>query len=72
MKYNSVVGLFVYLIDFIYVLIFLGLVFFSMNLTNRYVKFQTFFYGVSTTYGIFSLAVFGVLVYEIISGFTNK
>jgi hypothetical protein len=62
----------VYIVDFIYVLIFLGLVFFSMNLTNRIVKFQSFFYGVSTTYGIFSIAVFGVLIYDIISGFGGK
>ncbi len=32
---NYVVGLFVYLIDLIYVLIFFGLVFYSMHLTNR-------------------------------------
>lgn len=32
---NRVVGLFVYLVDLAYTLIFLGLVFFSMHLTNR-------------------------------------
>ena len=32
---NYVVGIFVYLVDLIYVLIFLGLVFYSIHLTNR-------------------------------------
>ena len=32
---NHTVGLFVYTIDFIYVLVFFGLVIFSMHLTNR-------------------------------------
>lgn len=66
---NNVVGIFVYVIDFIYAMIFLGLVFFSMHLTNREGRFKGFFYGVSTLYGIFSLSVFGVLLYDIISGF---
>ena len=70
-RQNNVVGIFVYIVDLIYVLIFLGLVFFSMHLTNRFNKFQTYFYGVSTTYGVFSLAVFGVLLYDIISGFAS-
>lgn len=65
-------GIFVYLVDLIYVLIFLGLVFFSMHLTNREPKFRSFFYGVSTVYGVFSMSVFGVLIYDIISGFTTK
>lgn len=68
-KNNTVMGIFVYVIDFIYAMIFLGLVFFSMHLTNREGKFRGFFYGVSTLYGIFSLAVFGVLLYDIFTGF---
>lgn len=66
---NNVVGIFVYVIDFIYAMIFLGLVFFSMHLTNRETRFRGFFYGVSTVYGIFSIAVFGVLLYDMITGF---
>lgn len=69
---NYVVGLFVYIIDLIYVLIFLSLVFYSMHLTNREPKFKAFFYGVSTLYGVFSWAVFGVLLYDIISGFASS
>lgn len=66
---NTVVGIFVYVIDFIYAMIFLGLVFFSMHLTNREGRFKGFFYGVSTIYGIFSISVFVVLLYDIITGF---
>lgn len=69
---NPMYGIFVYVADFIYVMMFLGLVFYSMHLTNRESKFKTFFYGVSTVCGLFSLSVFGVLLYDIISGFTNK
>lgn len=66
---NRVAGLFVYIIDLIYVLIFLALVFYSMHLTNRENRFKGFFYGVSTLYGLFSISVFGVLIYDILSGF---
>lgn len=52
-------------------MMFFGLIFYSMHLTNRDNKFKSFFYGVSTAYGIFSIAVFGVLVYDIISGFAS-
>lgn len=69
---NNMLGIFVYVIDFIYAMIFLGLVFFSMHLTNREGRFKSFFYGVSTIYGIFSLAVFGVLLYDIFTGFISQ
>lgn len=68
---NQVIGVFVYTIDFIYVMIFLGLIFYSMHLTNREARFKTFFYGISTVYGLFSLAVFGVMLFDIISGFAS-
>jgi len=32
---NQIVGVFVYTVDFIYAMIFLGLIFYSMHLTNR-------------------------------------
>lgn len=66
---NTLAGIFVFTVDFIYVMMFLGLVFYSMHLTNRDSKFKAFFYGVSTAYGIFSISVFGVLMYDIINGF---
>lgn len=68
---NQVVGIFVYTVDFIYVMVFFGLIFYSMHLTNREARFKTFYYGVSTTYGLFSFAVFGVLIFDIITGFAS-
>ena len=61
--------IFVYLIDFLYVMVFLGLVFFSTHLTNRHPKFKPFIYGSSTLYGIFSLIIIVVFTYDIVRGF---
>ena len=61
--------IFVYLVDFLYVMVFLGLVFYSMHLTNRHPKFKPFIYGTSTLYGIFSLVIIAVFVYDIARGF---
>jgi hypothetical protein len=59
----------VYTVDFIYAMMFYGLVFKSMLLTNRNDKFQRYIYGVSTVYGFFTLMVIGVLLFDIINGF---
>lgn len=57
------------MVDFIYVMIFLGLVFYSMHLTNRHPRFKSYIYGASTAYGIFSLIVIAVFLVDIIKGF---
>jgi hypothetical protein len=57
-----------YTVDFIYTMMFFGLIFKSMHLTNRDVKFRGYFYGVSTAYGFFTLMVIGVLIYDLING----
>lgn len=65
--YNS----FVFVMDFIYVMLMLGLVFKSMHFTHREEKFIPFVYGMSTVMGMFSIAVFLVLLVDMIRGIVD-
>lgn len=58
--------IFVYFMDFIYILSFLTLVFLSMHLTNKNQKFQPYIYAFSTLYGIFAIIIFVVLIVDLI------
>lgn len=69
---NAFYDSFVYAIDFIYVISFLGFVLRSIHLTHRNKKFIPYIYGISTFMGIASIIVFIVLLYDMISGFVDK
>lgn len=63
---------FVYTIDFIYVLLIMTIVFFSLHLTNRHKKFMPYIYGISTLFGMFMVCVFLVLIVDIFRGLLNN
>ena len=65
-------NIFVYTIDFMYVMIFLGLVFYSMHMNNKNTRFQPFLYAASTVYGIISIIIFVILFYDIINGLIGQ
>ena len=68
---ESALNAFVYTIDFIYILNFFGLVFFSMHLTSKNPKFMPYIYIASTLFGIFALCIFVVLAYDLLSWIIN-
>jgi uncharacterized membrane protein YkgB len=57
--------------NFIYVMLIGGLVFYSLTLTNKNKKFASFVYGVSTILGILSVIVFTVLLVDLIRGLSG-
>lgn len=59
---------FVYVIDFIYVMLMFGFVFYSMHFTHRHKKFLPFIYGILTIMGIFAIIVLIVLFVDMITG----
>ena len=59
---------FVYVVNFVYIMTTMGLIFYSMNLKNSDKKFIPFIYGVSTMLGLFSLCVFLILIVDIVRG----
>ncbi len=63
---------FVYALDFIYVLFMLGLIFKSIHFTHRTKPFIPFIYGMSTIMGLFSVAVFLVLLVDMIQGIADS
>ena len=63
--YNS----FVFTMDFLYVLLLMTVIFYSLHLTNNHKKFKPYIYGVSTLFGVFIIIVFAVLAVDIIRGF---
>ena len=63
---------FVYTIDFIYVLLIMTIVFFSLHLPNRHKKFMPYIYGISPLFGLFMVCVFLVLVVDIFRGLLNN
>lgn len=58
--------------DFIYVISLLGLVFKSMHFTHRTQRFFPFVYGMSTIMGMFSIAVFIVLIVDMAQGIADS
>ena len=59
---------FVFTIDFIYVLLIMTIVFFSLHLNNKDKKFIPYIYGISTIFGLFMVCVFLVLIVDIFRG----
>ena len=68
-KLTSINQIFIYVVDFLYILIFLSLVFFSIHLTYRHPKFKSFIYATSTLYGILAIVVLIVFTFDIVKGF---
>jgi hypothetical protein len=58
--------------DFIYVMLVGSVIFFSLHLTNSNPKFKPYIYAVSTLFGLFSIAVFGVLVVDVFRGLIDR
>ena len=56
-----------YTVDFIYIMLFLTLIFFSMNMTNKNKKFVPYIYITSTMLGLLSITIFVLLSLEIFS-----
>jgi len=63
---------FVYTMDFIYVILIMSIVFFSLHLTNGNKKYKPYLYVVSTLIGIFSIVVFVVLAVDVIRGLADS
>ena len=58
--------------DFVYVLLLITIVFYSLHLNNNHKRFKPYIYGVSTIFGIFMTIVFVVLFVDIIRGLTSN
>ena len=56
------------IMDFFYVLTFLGIVFLSIHLKHSNKKFIYYIYFVSTFYGVVSLITFVVIIADIMKG----
>lgn len=65
---GNVYRAFVYTMDFIYVMLLMTLVFYSLHLTNNNKYFKPYIYGISTLFGLFMLSVFIVLAVDLVRG----
>ena len=63
-----VLDFFVLTMDFLYVLLLMTIIFFSLHLNSNHKKFKPYIYGVSTLFGVFMVIVFVVLFVDIIRG----
>jgi len=63
---------FVFTIDFIYVLLIMTVVFYSLHLTNNHPRFRRYIYGISTLFGLFMVIVFAVLAVDIFRGLIDN
>lgn len=61
----------VYLIDFVYIMLYLALIFFSMHLTNKNKKFLPYLYITSTMLGILSIVIFVLLGVDLVRGLAD-
>ena len=59
---------FVHWIDFIYVMVYLSFIYFSMHLTNKNNKFVPYIYATSSLLGVLSLIIFIILGVDLIRG----
>jgi hypothetical protein len=63
---------FIYVMDFIYIMLMLAFIFKSMHFTHRTEKFIPFAYIMSTIMGIFSVIVLIVLISDMIQGIIDS
>ena len=64
----TVLDFFVLTIDFIYVLMLSGIIFFSLHFKNSNKYFKPIIYTVSTVFGLFMIIVMGVLLVDVVRG----
>ena len=69
---TNVLDFFVLTMDFIYVMMLSGVIFFSLHFKNNSKYFKPFIYGVSTVFGIFMLIVMAVLFVDIVRGLVTN
>jgi hypothetical protein len=62
---------FVYTINFVYALLIMGLIYFSINLNNRNDKFVKYVYALSTILGTMSVVMMVILVVDLARGLTQ-
>lgn len=63
---------FVYLMDFIYVMLVLTVIYYSLHLTHGAKHFKPYIYAVSTLFGLFAVAVFLVLAVDVFRGLIDN
>lgn len=63
---------FVYFIDFIYVLLVMSIILFSLLMKNDKKQFKSCMYLITTLLGMFAIIVFIVLMVDVIRGFLNS
>ena len=64
---HNILGLFVIVIDVVYVMVTLGVLFYGLILNNRTPELKGVYYMATVFYGWLSYAFFGVLVYNFVS-----
>lgn len=62
---------FVVIMDFLYVIMFFGVVFFSVHLTHSNKRYIYYIYFFSTMYGLFAVLTFIVIIVDIAKGFAG-
>jgi hypothetical protein len=63
---------FVYLMDFIYVMLVGSIIYYSLHLTNGNKHFKPYIYAISTLFGLFAIAVFAVLAVDVLRGLIDN
>jgi uncharacterized membrane protein YkgB len=58
--------------DFAYILLLMGVVFFSLHKSHRDRKFHKYIYGASTIFGIFMIIVMAVLLVDLVRGLASQ
>ena len=69
---SSVLDYFVFTVDFIYVMMISGIIFYSLHFKNNFKEFKAKIYLVSTVFGIFMLVVMGILLVDIVKGLISN
>lgn len=62
---------FVNVMDFLYCLMFFGIIFLSVHLTHSNKQFIYYIYFFSTCFGLFSVITFVIILVDTIKGFVN-
>ena len=62
---------FVLMVNFIYTVLWLGFILYSIHMNNKNPKFIAYIYATSTIYGILSLIVMIVLTVDIVRGLSG-
>lgn len=68
---SIIYGTFVNMMDFLYCLMILAIIFFSVHLTHSNKRYIYFIYLFSTIFGIFSILTFVIFFVDVIKGFAG-